>query len=101
HDTEILGVVGHRQEVERCLSLPRFAEILYRFAHGETEGVGRRGACAEGKSVHRVAGMKVEIAEVGIAERIGRGNRLGGLLRSTTGGSAASGCGLGRFTSCL
>ena len=79
HDSQILGVVGHGKEVERRNALLRLAHIFHGLAHRVLVGILRRGAGAEGEGVHGIAAVQMQVAEVGVLERIARGPGFCGL----------------------
>ena len=70
HRAQVLGVVGDREEVEGRDPLLRIAHVVDRFAHRIAIRVFRRGSGAEGERVHGVAGMQVQVSEVGVLERV-------------------------------
>ena len=70
HDSQILGVIGDGKEVERRDALLRLAHVFHRLAHRVLVGILRRGAGSEGKGVHGIAAVQMQVAEVGVLERI-------------------------------
>ena len=70
HHSQILGVIGDGEKVERRDALLRLAHVFHGLAHRVLVGILRRGAGAEGEGVHGVAAVQMQVAEVGVLERI-------------------------------
>jgi hypothetical protein len=86
---EILGVVGHREEVERRAPFHRASEVMHLLALGVGIGFVGRGFGLGRGGIERVAGVQVQVAEIdlpvarlrhqrrGLGGHCGRGEVLG------------------------
>ncbi len=65
-------MVGDGQEIQWHAPLHHLAAVVHALAKREAIGILRRGVGAGRGGVEGIAGVQVQIAEVGVAQRIGR-----------------------------